>query len=400
MKDPATGQWKRKWLPGHKTKREAEKARAEAVTQANNGWFTPPSRETVAGLCRNYFSTTGANRVRPKTLQSYQSMIENHLISRVGAKPASALTPDDLNFIMGEMVKAGKSVTTARYLLRIIHRVLEDAVKKGKLSRNVADLADSPAEGYAQREVWDEDEFDRFLTAAADCEYYEYFATLALTGARRGEGLGLQWRDAALNITLPTLHIHRTAYKLDNGQWRFEKPKTKRSDRIIALPISLALLLQRLREQKEANAEWYGREFSINDFIFARSDGSLPDPCYLSKFFQRIVEGAGLKRIRLHDLRHTCATLLRKSGQQIEVISKMLGHASVLVTLKIYDHWEGELRAPADAMDKMLEKASRNQNEGAFVRKTLEEGEGAEREPCRARTCDTLIKSQVLCQLS
>ena len=112
------------------------------------------------------------------------------------------------------------------------------------------------------------------------------------------------------------------------------------------------------------------------------------------KVFQRIVERAGMKHIRLHDLRHTCATLLRKSGQPIEAISKMLGHASVLVTLKIYDHWEGELRLPADAIDQMLEKLSRNQNEGAFVRKTLEEGEGAEHEPCRSRTCDHLIKSQ------
>ncbi len=396
LKDPATGKWRRKWLSGHRTKREAEKARAEAVTQANNGWLMMPSRETIAGLFRNYFSSTGANRVRPKTLQSYKSMIENHLISRVGAKPASALTPDDLNFIMGEMVKAGKSVTTARYLLRIIHRVLEDGVKKGKLSRNVAELSDPPPQEDVEGEVWDENEFGLFLTEAAKCEYYEYFATLALTGSRRGEALGLHWCDADLNITSPTLHFRRTAYKLDNGQWRFEKPKTKRSDRIIALPISLALLLQRLRDRKEASAEWCGCEFSINDFIFARPDGSLPDPCYLSKVFRRIVEGADLKRIRLHDLRHTCATLLRKSGQPIEVISKMLGHASILVTLKIYDHWEGELRAPADAMDKMLEKVSRNQNGEAFVRKTLEEGEGVECRPCRSRTCDHLIKSQVL----
>ena len=190
IKDPATGKWKRKWLSGHKTKREAEKARAEAVTQANNGWLTTPSRETVAGLFRNYFNSTGANRVRPITLQSYKSMIENHLISRVGAKPASALTPDDLNFIIAEMGKAGISVTTIRYVLRIIHRVLEDAVRKGKLSRNVADLVDPPPEEDAEGEVWDENEFDLFLTAAANCEYYEYFATLALTGARRGEALG------------------------------------------------------------------------------------------------------------------------------------------------------------------------------------------------------------------
>jgi len=120
------------------------------------------------------------------------------------------------------------------------------------------------------------------------------------------------------------------------------------------LPVSLALLLRQLREQKEANAEWCGREFSENDFIFAWPDGSLPDPRYLSKAFQRIAQKAGLKRIRLHDLRHTFATLLQAAGVPIEVISKVLGHASVLVTLKIYDHWEGELRAPDDAMDQIL----------------------------------------------
>jgi integrase len=140
-------------------------------------------------------------------------------------------------------------------------------------------------------------------------------------------------------------------------------------------------LLEQLREQKQAIAKWNGQEFSEGDFVFARLDGSLPDPHYLSKVFQLIVKTAGLKRIRLHDLRHTYATLQRNAGQPIEAISKVLGHASALVTLKIYDHWEGEFRAPADAMDQILERASQNQNGRAFVRKALEEGEGVECRP-------------------
>jgi len=400
IKDPGTGKWKRKWLSGHKTKREAEKAKAEAVAQANNGWLSLPSRETVAGLFRSYFNNVGAIRLRPITLQSYRSMIEKHLISRFGAKPAIALTPDDLDFMITAMGKEGISNTTIRYVLRIIHRVLRDAVRKGKLSRNVANLVDPPPERKPEGKSWDEVEFDRFLTAAAGSEYYEYFSTLALTGARRGEALGLTWRDIDLDIISPKISIRRTVYKLDSGQWRFEEPKTDRSRRDIALPVSLALLLQRLREQKEAHAKWCGREFSEDDFVFARPDGSLPDPHYLSKVFRRIVERAGLKIIRLHDLRHTYATLQRNAGQPIEAISRVLGHASALVTLKIYDHWEGDFRAPADAMDQMLEKASKNNNKGAFVRNSLEEGEGVECRPCRSRTCDTLIKSQVLCQLS
>jgi len=318
----------------------------------------------------------------------------------LGAKSISALTPDDLDFMIAEMGKAGISATTIRYVLRIVHRVLRDAVRKGKLQRNVADLVDAPPERKPEGKTWDEAEFDRFFTAIAGSDYYEFYSTLALTGARRGEALGVTWRDVDLDIASPKLFIRRTAYKLDNGQWRFEEPKTDRSRREIPLPINLALLLGQLREQKQAVSEWSGQEFSEDDFIFARPDGSLPDPHYLSKVFQRIIKTAGLKRIRLHDLRHTYATLQRNAGQPIETISRVLGHASTLVTLKIYDHWEGEFRAPADAMDQILEKASQKQNGEAFVRKTLEEGEGVECRPYRSRTCDTLIKSQVLCQLS
>lgn len=320
-------------------------------------------------------------------------MLENHVISRVGAKPAMMLTPDDLNGIMADIVKASKSVTTARYLYRIVHRVLDDAVRKGKLARNVADLADPPAAKKAETEVWDMDELDLFLTAAAKSNHYELFATLALTGMRRGEALGIRWRDMDLNIASPKVSICRTVYKLGKDDWRFEEPKTKRSRRVIALPISLAMLLQQLRERQEANAKWYGRELSENDSVFAREDGILPDPRYVSKVFKRVVQNTGLKPIRLHDLRHTYATLQRKAGQPIEVISRVLGHASEMVTLTIYNHWEGDLRAPADTMDLMLEKASQKQDEKALVRNPLEDDEGIECEPSGARTLHNLIKS-------
>lgn len=200
IKDPGTGKWKRKWLPGHKTKREAEKAKAEAINQVNNGWLPTPSKETIAQLFQNYFDNVAPNHNRMVTLQSYKSIIDTHLIPKFGAKPAVALTPDDLEFMMTTMGKEGKSATTIRYTLRIIHRVLRDAVRKGKLSRNVADLVDPPSETTPERKTWDEAEFDRFLTAAADSEYYEYFSTLALTGARRGEVLGLKWSDLDLEV--------------------------------------------------------------------------------------------------------------------------------------------------------------------------------------------------------
>jgi len=399
MKDPGTGKWKRKWLTGNKTKRKAERALAEAVAEVNKGMFIISSRETVAELCRNYLNTTAPNRIRAITLQSYCQMLENHLIPRIGAKSATMFTPDDLNLAMAYMLKAGKSVTTTRYLFRIVHSVLGDAVRKGKLVRNIADLADPPPAKKAETEIWNMTELDHFLTAASNSEFYALLATIALTGVRRGEALGIKWRDMDLNSVSPNFTVRRSVYKLNN-KWQFENPKTERSRRVVALPLALAMLLRHFRERQEANAEYFGREFSEDDFIFVRDDGKLPNPRYVSKIFRRIVQKAGLKRIRLHDLRHTYATLQRKAGQPIEVISRALGHASEMVTLTIYNHWEGELRATADTMDLMLEKSAQNPDEGNLVRNSLEEGDGVERRPCRSRTCDTLIKSQVLCQLS
>ena len=87
-------------------------------------------------------------------------MIKTHIISKVGAKPAVSLTPDDLNRIMTNMISAGKSKTTTRYVFRIVHRIMEDAVRKGKLARNIADLADPPPAIKAEGKAWDETEFD------------------------------------------------------------------------------------------------------------------------------------------------------------------------------------------------------------------------------------------------
>ena len=292
------------------------------------------------------------------------------------------------------MIKNGKSITTTRYLLRIIHRVLNDAVRKGKLARNVADLADPPPARKAENSVWNEQQLDVFLTAAAQWgRLYELFATLALTGLRVSEGLGLQWRDVDLNTDQPACFVRRAVYKVA-GKWRCEEPKTPRSRRKVELTQALSLLLRRWLERQEAVTDWSGRKLLDNDFVFAREDGTLPDRHYVSKIFQHIIGQARLPRIRLHDLRHTVATLLRKNGRSIEEISKMLGHANEAITVTIYSHWKGESRAAADTMDSILESAEKKRNAGALVRNSLEEGRGIESRPYRSRTCDTLIKSQ------
>jgi integrase len=160
------------------------------------------------------------------------------------------------------------------------------------------------------------------------------------------------------------------------------------------------LALRRLREHREADAEYYGRIFSEDDYIFARPDGTLPDPIHISRVFKIIVSKAGLKPIRLHDLRHTHATLMLKAGIHPKVVSERLGHANIGITMDIYSHvLPGLQEAAAEKFDRIFEVADNEKTE-SNVSKMLASEEGVETRPCRSRTCDPLIKSQMLCQLS
>ena len=228
--------------------------------------------------------------------------------------------------------------------------------------------------------------------------YYLYYHTLMLTGLRRSELLALKWRD--LDLDLASVYVAHSLHRLDNGTVIIKGPKTPSSRRMVDLPPSLALLLRQHREGQQLQRVIFGWNLEDDDFVCSRMDGTSLNPNTVSHTFSKIVARAGLSHLRLHDLRHTYATLQRKAGQPIEVISRVLGHASEMVTLTIYNHWEGDLRAPADTMDLMLEKASQKQDEKTLVRNPLEDDEGIECRPYRSRTCDTLIKSQVLYQLS
>ncbi len=339
-RDPATGKRRQKWGPGFKTKRDAEKWLTEAVSQVNKGIYTPRTRETVAEWCNEWLNTYGSMHLRKNVQDSYSQILRNHLIPFLGAKPLSALTAIDLDAKYAAMVAGGLSPTTAGYLHRIVHTVLKVAVKKGKISYNVARDADPPKQVRPIMKVWNEAEWACFEeTAVEDAPAYALiYQALYATGARVGEELGSQWRDLHLSSNPPKWSVQRTAYKRDNGEWVINPPKTMKARRSIVLPQSLALMLRRLKEQREADAEYYGKTFSEDDYVFARPDGTLPDPHHVGKVFKRVAVKARVRPIRLHDLRHSHATLLLLAGVHPKIVSERLGHASIAITLDIYSH--------------------------------------------------------------
>lgn len=208
-------------------------------------------------------------------------------------------------------------------------------MKWNRLAQNPADAADPPSPGAAgggAKRVWSSSELARFLEEADSDRLSACWRFLAMTGCRRGEALGLRWRDLDLDRGRATIAQTVAANRL------VSETKTDRSRRTIALdPVTVAMLRQH-REAQVEERDALGGSLDPDDLVFCREDGAPIWPRSLTRRFASFVETAGLPTIRLHDLRHTHATLALQAGVHPKVVQERLGHAAISITLDIYSH--------------------------------------------------------------
>ena len=263
-------------------------------------------------------------------------------------------------------------------------------MRMGIIARNVAEFVDPPRPARTTMNIMSPEEIGRFLDSARETNYYVFFSTLLCTGLRRGELLALRWRN--LDLSEAMLHVTETAFKLNNGDYVIKEPKTPHSRRAVSLPPSLAILLKEYRSDQELLRVQLGLNLNEDDFVFIRPDGKPINPNTITLAFRRIMRKARLERIRVHDLRHTHASLMLKAGVHPKIVSERLGHASVSITLDTYSHvLPGLQEEAAVKFDEIL--SLENENSGPNVSKMLANREGVESRPYRSRTCDNLIKS-------
>ena len=200
-----------------------------------------------------------------------------------------------------------------------------------------------------------------------------------------------------MSLDLALIYISHSLHRLDDGTILIKEPKTARSRRPVDLPLSLVALLRQHKESQKMERLLLGRKLSEDDFVFSHPDGTPLNPSTVTHTFAKIIKRAELPPIRLHDLRHIHATMLLKAGVHPKVVQERLGHSSITTTLDIYSHTvPGLQRAAAERIDTLLPKYNEKENVG----KMSADDRKVERRPYRSRTCDTLIKSQVLYQLS
>jgi integrase len=279
-----------------------------------------------------------------------------HVVPRVGAMRLTDLDALTIDGVYAELLAdghknapGGLSPKTVRYIHVILHRALGDAVRKDRLTVNPCDKTDPPkasASASPEMKTWDAGTLKEFLahSRAYGDRYFAAWHTLAFTGLRRGELLGLRWSD--IDFDTGTAAIVQTVIAVAHDV-RFGTPKTAKGQRSVALDAGTIAVLREHRKTQLERRLQIGEGWRDHDLLFTTVDGSPVHPERFSREFDRRIERWLLPRIRLHDLRHTWATLALKAGVHPKVVSERLGHAGINITLDIYSHVTPNMQANA-----------------------------------------------------
>jgi integrase len=347
--DPTTGKERRRWHPGGPLKRDAERLVNELVKRKDDGTYRGPDRLTLGEYLTQRWLPGQASQLSPATFDSYRRNIELHVIPRIGGVPLQKLAAEDLDGLYAALSttggrrdgrKGGLSPKSVRIVHSVLHKALSDAHRKGTLTRNVAEVADAPKlRSAAKRQeikVWTPEELHAFLDLAAENRNHTAWFLTSHTGMRRGEVLGLRWGDVDFDKRRLSVRqaLILVAYKL-----MISDVKTDAGRRPIDLDERTIAVLRSWRKRQLEERMLVGpAAYQDNDLVFARPDGTPTNPDAFSQSFDRLVARCVLPRIRLHDLRHSHASILLKAGVPVKVVSERLGHANPAFTITVYQH--------------------------------------------------------------
>ena len=306
-----------------------------------------PERQTLEQYLTSWITDVATPRVRPKTLQHYKFLVERHIIPTIGRVPLLKLTPQQVQMMITEKL-ATLSPKTCQHMRTCLRVALGTAVKWNLIARNAAALTDPPPTPERKVRSMTEEELGAFREAARGHSFEAAFTLALATGAREGEILGLQWprvdfskKQIQIAVQLQRLY-KKTAPEPGKGsktELVLSSPKTRKSSRPVLLCDEAVSALTRRKAIQEADRQLASTRWEESDFVFTNPATGTPlDQRTLVKYFYQIRDAAGIKNLRFHDLRHSCASFLLAQGVPVKMISEMLGHSSTSFTMDVYGH--------------------------------------------------------------
>lgn len=353
---PVAGKRQQLKRRGFKTEKAAAAAEREVLADVDRGRYVRPRRGTLAEYLTETWLPARRVNLRPSTLHGYDKVIRR-IVKHIGDVQLSALDAAMLEHLYAQLIESGGengrplSAKTVANVAGVLSVALGDAVRLRLLPHNVANDARLPRRHRPEMTAWTEAEAVKFLASVADHPLYPLWRVALATGMRRGELCGLRWRDvdlAARTITVASTRV--VAERVEVGE-----PKTRAGSRVIALDAETASALGALRKAQAGDRLLVGAGWQDHGLVFVDPIGEPPHPETVTRWWREAVARAGVPAIRLHDARHTAATIMLRSGVPVKVVTQRLGHADVAVTMRIYQHVTAQDdAAAADALSRAL----------------------------------------------
>ena len=342
----AEGRYRQKWQTVKRSagetdaqlRKRAEQELQELIVKLRHGEPTSTGPLSFADFVAKDWLPSALLQVTERTAHGYETLLNRHVLPVLGKKQLKNITPSDVERVYAKMAEKGLSGNTRLHAHRVIHMVLTDAVRRGRLTSNPAsrERLRAPRKTAFTVQVPTPSEVRRLIYAASETRIGLLIKLLAFTGLRLGEALGLRWQDIDLDAGM--LYVRQTRKQKEVGLYGL--PKTERSRRTVDLAPGLVSALRDHKPRQFAFNLEHGLVPS-NDLVFTvvgkeGIEGMSHDQ--VARAWNDVRRRAAVPHARLHDLRHFAATTMIDAGVPLPNVSEILGHGQTSTTANIYAH--------------------------------------------------------------
>lgn len=335
-----------------KSRQEVAKKLNDYIAESQKGAYIEPTKQTVGQWLDTFYVSHIINKVKTATRASDESVINKHLKPHFGRTKLSELKGAQIQKFYNELLvsgrvdgKGGLSPKTIKNIHLVLHKALEQAVKEDLLIKNPLKSVTLPRGQDKEIEILTPVEQKRLENVCFEEPCGMVIFLTLYSGMRLGEVLGLSWKDVnfekntiSINKQLSRLKDYSADAKAKTKLYLRQETKTSSSNRIIAISPVIMEKLQEHKDRQDIERKRWGKAYKNLNMVFCREDGHLIDPATFRDFYIRKLKQAGIEHKTFHSLRHTFATRALESNANIKVVSEILGHASIQITLDTYSH--------------------------------------------------------------
>ena len=344
----------------YSAKTDAVKALKQFEADKANEEVVEPAKESFGEWTRYWLENISRPNVRVTTYHGYKNLAERHLIPALGNKPMQKVTAADIREYYRKKLSGSKALSqnTLRKHHDVLNQIFHAAVLEDKLRKNPMRIVAAPRKKPIQYTIYTAEELSELFERVKGNRIEIVVKLAGYYGLRREEICGLMWQD--IDFQKNVFEIRRSM-TMAGGQLLIDEPKTNASYRKEAMNDDVKELLHSLHTKQEENKRMLKDDYMDTGFVLCWEDGKPYRPNYISELFAKFLSDNNLKKIRLHDLRHSFASIANDLGVPIFNISKALGHGSPSVTSGIYTHMFDD--SHKETIDRVTEAILRFQKE-------------------------------------